>query len=190
MLAPLPVRRRLSGAIAPGMDVPYLRPAARARATRLAVEDVIAGPLRAGTSAQRTIARSCVPSALAIYERLAADHGARFAFAWGSPRIGAAVAREVGWLAPASTDALRSRLAPALPGRAAPAVASTYRTVWTDPDTRLFIEEWDGAGLDDELIDPGALRAAWRRGDWRSGILLQSAWLHAHYAVPADRVHA
>jgi asparagine synthase (glutamine-hydrolysing) len=190
MLAPLPIRRRLSGPIARGMDVPYLRAAARARATQLAVDDLIAGPLRAGIAGQRAVARACVPTALSIYERLAAEQEARFVFAWGSPGVGAALAHELGWLAPVSPDAFRRLLAPSLPERTAPAVAATYRTIWTDPATQRFIAEWDGVGVDEELIDPDALRAAWRRGDWRSGMLLQSAWLHAQRSAVTGRADA
>jgi hypothetical protein len=176
-IAPLPVRRRLSATLARALDVPYLKPEARATARRLAVDDVITGPFHAGRSGQRAVARACVPTALSIYDRLAADQGASFHFAWGSPRVGAALANDLGRLGPPSPDAFRRRFVPWLPERDAPHAPPRFRWVWRNPETERFIEEWDGTGLDEGLVDARELRAAWRRADWRSGILLQSAWL-------------
>lgn len=45
--------------------------------------------------------------------------------------------------------------------------------------SRAFIAQWDGTGVDEALVDVGALRACWEadRVDARSYALLQSAWL-------------
>lgn len=45
--------------------------------------------------------------------------------------------------------------------------------------TRAFVDSWDGAGVDEELVDPVALAEEWRAPSpsARSAMLLQSAWL-------------
>lgn len=45
--------------------------------------------------------------------------------------------------------------------------------------SRAFIDRWDGTGVDPELVDPEALRRAWRADevDARSYAALQAAWL-------------
>jgi asparagine synthase (glutamine-hydrolysing) len=44
---------------------------------------------------------------------------------------------------------------------------------------RAFAEDWDGRGLDDELIDPDALRRAWRAANppLAAATVIQAAWL-------------
>ncbi len=42
---------------------------------------------------------------------------------------------------------------------------------------RRFADDWDGTGVDEELVRVDALREAWRRGEWLSMTLLHVAWL-------------
>ncbi|HEY1358343.1 MAG TPA: asparagine synthase-related protein [Thermoleophilaceae bacterium] len=42
---------------------------------------------------------------------------------------------------------------------------------------RRFADDWDGTGVDEELVHVDALREAWRRGEWLSMTLLHVAWL-------------
>jgi hypothetical protein len=51
--------------------------------------------------------------------------------------------------------------------------------------SRDFIARWDGTGVDETLVDVGALRACWsaERVDARSYALLQSAWLATPVSV-------
>jgi asparagine synthase (glutamine-hydrolysing) len=42
---------------------------------------------------------------------------------------------------------------------------------------RRFADDWDGTGVDEELVQVDALREAWRRGEWLSMTLLHVAWL-------------
>jgi hypothetical protein len=182
-LAPLPVRRRLARRFATALDIPYLRGEARGEAMRIGVEDYVTSPLSGGEAGRRMITRTCGMAAMMVYERLAAEQGAIYLPAYNSPEVGSAVSRDVGLRPPLDTDGFRRRIAPGLPPRAGAPVPSAYRTIWQDAETRRFIEEWDGSGIDPELIDREALRAAWRRGDWRSGMLLQVAWLHGRQAA-------
>ncbi len=51
-------------------------------------------------------------------------------------------------------------------------------------EARAFADDWDGRGLDPELVDPGPLREAWRATSpvFGSSTLLQMAWLAAQPA--------
>lgn len=53
--------------------------------------------------------------------------------------------------------------------------------LWTST-ARAFAEEWSGGGVDEELVDPVALRRHWLRDNRHllSTTLLQQAWLHDH----------
>ena len=52
---------------------------------------------------------------------------------------------------------------------------------WSEP-SRDFARNWNGAGVNEELVDPDALRAEWLNDTPHFGTatLLQSAWLHAN----------
>jgi hypothetical protein len=43
--------------------------------------------------------------------------------------------------------------------------------------SRRFVEEWDGSGIDEGVVDVDELRAAWRTREWSTVALLQVAWL-------------
>lgn len=57
--------------------------------------------------------------------------------------------------------------------------ASFVHAFW-GPQARAFAAGWDGSGVDPERVDVDALRAEWcsARPDFRSTLLLQSAWLN------------
>lgn len=59
---------------------------------------------------------------------------------------------------------------------------AVFTEVFAGAETRRFAEEWDGAGLDPELVDAEALRRVWLapRVDIRSLVPLQAAWLAAN----------
>ncbi|MFZ0041469.1 MAG: hypothetical protein WAK93_09195, partial [Solirubrobacteraceae bacterium] len=52
------------------------------------------------------------------------------------------------------------------------------RALWRS-ESRAFAEEWDGTGVDLQLIDPGRLREAWRAPNplFGSMLLLHATWL-------------
>jgi asparagine synthetase B (glutamine-hydrolysing) len=62
---------------------------------------------------------------------------------------------------------------------------ATFNGAFFTGAARRFAGEWSGRGLDDAVVDAGALRHAWSapEGDYRSAMLLQSAWLHDRGAV-------
>jgi hypothetical protein len=55
--------------------------------------------------------------------------------------------------------------------------------------SRAFAESWSGAGVDESLVDPEALRAEWLRPvpDFRTAMLLQAAWLDQRRADAGER---
>ena len=62
---------------------------------------------------------------------------------------------------------------------------ATFNDAFFTAETRRFADTWSGEGLDDSVVDADAVRAAWRGDvvDYRSALLLQSAWLHDHRAA-------
>ena len=54
-----------------------------------------------------------------------------------------------------------------------------FNRVFFGEETRAFAAAWSGRGLDEALVDPDALRREWLSEvpDFRSSLLLQSAWL-------------
>ena len=56
---------------------------------------------------------------------------------------------------------------------------ASFVDVFWGPRTREFAQNWDGTGVDADLVDVEALRKEWcsERPDFRSTLLLQSAWL-------------
>jgi asparagine synthase (glutamine-hydrolysing) len=57
---------------------------------------------------------------------------------------------------------------------------------WREP-SRQFAREWDGSGVDEDLVDPDALRAEWlaETPDVRTALLLQTLWLDRQQRDPA-----
>jgi hypothetical protein len=56
---------------------------------------------------------------------------------------------------------------------------------WSEP-SRLFAATWTGAGVDEDVVEPGRLAAEWRseRPDGHSFLLAQAAWLAAATVQP------
>jgi asparagine synthase (glutamine-hydrolysing) len=61
---------------------------------------------------------------------------------------------------------------------------ASFGGVFWGPESRRFAEEWDGTGLDGDLIDPAALRRAWMAPVpvYGSALPLHAAWAFAHRA--------
>jgi len=54
-----------------------------------------------------------------------------------------------------------------------------FASVVFGPSSRAFVDQWDGTGLPDDLVDPTIVRAAWNRASppYSSFALLQHTWL-------------
>jgi asparagine synthase (glutamine-hydrolysing) len=114
--------------------------------------------------------------------RLGHEADVRVAMPLLAPRFLAALARAGG----ANGWVDRSATVRALAGAALPDALHNRRDkarfsgrFFAGP-TRTFAREWSGAGVDDTLVDPEALRHEWlsEEPDFRSAMLLQVAWLH------------
>ena len=62
---------------------------------------------------------------------------------------------------------------------------ATFSHAFFTDQTRRFAQEWSGDGLDESVVDPVVLRRTWSKPvvDFRSALLLQSAWCHDHAAA-------
>jgi asparagine synthase (glutamine-hydrolysing) len=56
---------------------------------------------------------------------------------------------------------------------------ATFNGAFWGPRTRSFVADWEGQGVDASLVDIDGLGRLWRGSDddYRSYMLLQSAWL-------------
>lgn len=117
---------------------------------------------------------------------LAADHGVRTRHPLLDRRFLATLAAEGGRAGYGNRGAtLRALFGDLLPvdvlyrrGKA------EFSSVLWGPRTRAFAAQWDGRGLDDELVDVDALRREWAREAplFGSALLLHDAWLAARSA--------
>jgi Asparagine synthase len=116
-----------------------------------------------------------------IVDALAAELGTAVRHPFAGPRVLAAVAGRGGRPgAGGRTDWMRLLFADLLPGEVIhrPDKANPEGAFWGH-QSRRFIDEWNGSGLDESLVDTEALRAAWRAREWLSASLLHAAWLAA-----------
>jgi asparagine synthetase B (glutamine-hydrolysing) len=88
----------------------------------------------------------------------------------------------------------RAELLAGITAGALPAVVTTPRPkahfleVFLRTPTREFVRSWDGGGVDTDVVDPDALRAAWSRWpipECTAG-LVQHLWLRQHPPAPTD----
>jgi asparagine synthase (glutamine-hydrolysing) len=126
--------------------------------------------------------RSLRMTALTVHthDLLAADAGARALSPFTEPRFLAAVGRAGGRLGLGSrAEGMRALFGSVLPPDVLARSTKAFfnEATWTQA-TRAFAAEWDGSGVNPELVDPGELRSAWSgRPQIRPMMLLQQAWL-------------
>jgi asparagine synthase (glutamine-hydrolysing) len=119
----------------------------------------------------------------AIFAAFARDAGVLLVEPFLEPRVAHAVVQE----APPAGFASRSEAVERLFGDLLPpqltarTTKATFTTVPWGPAARAFAADWDGSGLDPDLVDADALRAEWlrERPDFRSLTPLQCVWLAA-----------
>ncbi len=164
-LAPGPVRRRVVARQIAAWHAPWMRPGLErwfvgAMAARLA-----SAPARFDRAIERQQTYRCYRGAADCLHMLAADFDARVLIPLYEPSTLAVGMAEGGRLG------VGDRMNEVLYGEA----------------TRAFAARWSGEGLDEELVDPDALRELWRsepeHQDIRTGLLMQLAWLHDERAI-------
>jgi asparagine synthase (glutamine-hydrolysing) len=189
---PLGVYRDAAGALTPAVlrrrsalrsryRRPWLRPAAEELLARKDAQDVAAYSLHAGRNTWQFATRRCARIAYETVRVLGAELDVNYVQAFAEPAMVAAVAQASGrwgWTGRAAT--MRALFGDLLPREVlerrtkahfANAVFRGY--------TREFARNWNGAGVDESLVDIDALRDNWLSPTPHapSMTLLQQAWL-------------
>lgn len=162
-------------------DATWLRPAVRRRAQRESVRSEAARPLRWDRSVWATLAPRAVMLGNRTRARIACDDDCELVEPLGTVDFVASYAafggRWGGLTRTAGTRLLAAGLLPdAVTGRRQKAHFNASRF---GPASREFVRSWDGRGVDESLVDPMALRAAWLAEvpSAATAMLLQQAWL-------------
>ncbi len=192
-LAPDWVRRRT--ALRHRYRRPWLRGPVEELLARRGAADEVAYALHAGRHAWQFATRRCAQRGCETVRTLGSEIDVEYVQTFSEPDLVAAVAAAAGfWGWTGRTTTMRDLFGDLLPRavleRRTKAVFN--RAVFTE-HTREFARQWDGDGVDSELVDPEALRENWL-SDFPhapSMALLQQAWLasrrNAHGAPQAAR---
>jgi hypothetical protein len=158
----------------------WLRPAVRSRLAR-SLRRGFEEPVMWRSAIRHVAARRDVVLPFEAMKQLADAGGHRVVAPLLEPGFVGALARaggHCGWgTRTASMSALARDLLPAeVVGRRSKAY---FNRVFFSEQSRSFAATWSGRGLDDTLVDPEALRREWLSDvpDFRTSLLLQSAWL-------------
>lgn len=176
-----PALRRLARSRLGRIELPWLTPAAQARLDRLFRRERAAEP----ASWQRRVAWVTRLRYVAILRRtlaaIAGDAGATVEHPFLHPRFAGALGAAGGRRGLGARTALLERLfGDLLPADVLRRPTKAYfNAVWQGPRTRAFVDAWEGADVDPELVDVARLRELWRgpTTDFRSALLLHDAWL-------------
>jgi asparagine synthase (glutamine-hydrolysing) len=196
--SPRPLRwrraRRALGAVAPSLvrerlvrrrwgerRLPWLRAATLEALLDALATDEARQPLSFAASVRRVPRRRTQVLAAENRDVLCEPYDVRFASPLLHPDVVQALAREGGFLGGGDrTDVLR-RLAPDLLPDAVLARTSkaTFTRCYMSDHARRFAEQWDGTGVDADLVDPEALRRTWlaETPNALTAALMQAAWL-------------
>jgi len=157
--------------------------------TQQGLADELAYSLHAGRHAWQCVDRRAVQGMLDSVHAFAAELDVTYSVPFAEPEFVSSLAHALGvWGWRSRTDAMTrlfgDLLPPAILGRTTK--AHFGHGVFTE-HTRAFARQWNGRGVDDELVDPEALR-----DNWLSELphlpamgLLQAAWLASQPATPA-----
>jgi asparagine synthase (glutamine-hydrolysing) len=182
-LSPRSVRRRAVEARLRSFDLPQVRPEVLDWLRERFADEAVTMPLTASGAIRRLHRRRCLWETARTFGSLGADHGAKVVHYFTDPAFAAALASAAGRRGWRDSAAMLAELTPEIPARASRPPGTPPEPFWEGPESAAFIEEWDGTGLDDTLVDPARMREAWRRRDARAGLLLQSAWLASDAAA-------
>ena len=184
-----PVRRQVDrwrNSHTPG--APWLRPSERGAYVSTWL-NALDEPLRWNARVAALARKRYLAVAFSSLQALADDAGTLLLHPFLDPGFLAALARAGGVRGwgdrTATTAALFGELLPReTVARASKAMFDDVS--WSEP-SRDFARNWNGAGVDAELVDPDALRAEWLKDTPHFGTatLLQSAWLHANQPTTA-----
>jgi asparagine synthase (glutamine-hydrolysing) len=190
--------RELPDALRPGWTVPaaaYRRAfppwlpddVAHAAAARFARDQ--RQPLRWDRATERLLRSRATAVVLHNLDLVAREHDVVYAHPYADPRVVRALALEGGaWGYAGRTDVFRRLFGDLLPDDVlARTTKARFNTTRWGEREREFARNWDGSGVDHELIDPEVLRAAWLAPapPFAAELLLQAAWLATTTGVHA-----
>jgi hypothetical protein len=186
---PRPLRTQLPGrAEGVARELGWLRPAARLELAQLERRNS-EEPVRFDRAVAETAARRGVALIADTLRRLGQAERTSVVAPLLEPRFVAALGRAGGVTGfGGRTAAMRAIAGGALPDDLlARSDKAGFNRGFFGPASRAFAERWSGTGLDTALIDVESLRAAWLEPepDFRSALLLQSAWLHEQQGTSA-----
>lgn len=150
-------------------------------------DDAAAYSLHAGRNAWQFTARRCVRRFYDTMRTLGREIDVEYVPAFGEPDFVAALAHAAGFWGWTGRTATMLRLfGDLLPRELLERTTKAYFThaVFTE-HMRSFAREWDGSGVDTDLVDPEALRENWlsETPHLPAMSLLQQAWLRTQQIV-------
>jgi Asparagine synthase len=183
LASPRPLRRAAIARRFPKDLFPWLTAHAQRELTRAWATDEASEPVSVPTRIRKLRGRRWAELGLGSLELLADDAGAHVAHPLLSREFGAAVAAAGGRLGFENrTAALLALFGELLPSELLSRSSKTCfdSAFWTG-HSRQVAQAWDGQGVDEAVVDPEALRAAWSapEPDAHTYLLLQAAWLES-----------
>lgn len=200
------VYRRALGAVAPTFwrrgaafrrhyVRPWLREPVEALLGARVAEDEVAYPLHAGRHAWHFVNRRCVTRGYETLCELGREIDVEYGQPFGDLDYVAAFAHDSGFwgwserTAGGRTATMRRLFGDLLPRELLERSTKAYfnHGLFTE-HTRSFARQWDGSGVDTELVDPEVLREIWLREyvEAPTMCLLQQAWLHSQKTVQKE----
>lgn len=181
-LSPVPLRRRLAMRAAPPAPYPWLRKDAAAEISRIFASEVGTEPMRYDAAVRSLMRHRCMSATLRSVDALADGAGAKLLMPMLDMRMLSVFARDGGWTGYGDqSTTLRKLVGDRLPDSVyARRDKARFNTLFFGTHTRAFAERWSGGGPDPSLVDVDVLRRMWLgdEHDWRTALLMQSAWLH------------
>lgn len=185
---PRPIRRVVATRAAHrSVQSRWLRPEALLRHARLAAADATVEPLRFDRAKWMITRRRSFATIRHNHAEAAAEFGLVATDPLLDPRFVAAIAHWAGrWGFDGRTAAMHALFADLLPESVLTrSTKAAFNHAHAGEETRMFAREWDGTGVDSDLVDPERLRQVWLSNEptMAAGLLLQSAWLAREKAV-------
>jgi hypothetical protein len=179
------VRRRWArGEIQAAGLFPWLRADVAERATRLLARDVAAAPLRWDEAVRQQNRRRAATTSAATCRRLLAARDVTYHEPFLDPAFVEPLARAGGprgWIS--RTSMMRRFFGDVLPDEICSRTQkASFNAVAVGEATRAFVADWTGEGVDTEIIDVEAVRAAMNADvpNRFAFLLVQRAWLAVH----------
>jgi len=190
-LTPVPLRRKLMMKAAPPAPFPWVRGEAALEISRIFASEVGTEPIPYSAALRGLLRHRCMTGTIRSIDALAGGTGAKAVLPVLDPRLLAMWAREGGWKGFGDrTQSIRRLAGHLLPESVIERRDRTrINRIFFGRHTRDFAERWSGDGLDTSIVDPEVLREIWlgEDHDWRTGLLMQAAWLHEEQQTTTNR---